>query len=78
MAIQEDHNSALTNIFSIALYLGESFASLKVFEKDKIILSKKVFLPQVNLRNLLQQVKKSLTTDFSENFQIDKPYIVTK
>lgn len=69
---------AKTENNSIALYLGESFASLKVFNSNQVLLSKDVFLPQVNLRNLLQSVKKTLSTDHSESFSVQNAYIVTK
>lgn len=58
----------------IALYLGESYATLKVFNQENLLLSKNVFLPQVNLKNLLQNVKKSLP----EGLVIHDAYIVCR
>ena len=58
---------------AIALYLGESYASLGAFDfSEKEIFEKSVFLPQVSFKNLLTQTKQKVlehlgTEDFSEN-----------
>ncbi len=70
--------SATTAAPVIALYLGESYASLGVFDSTKKeIFEKTVFLPQVSLKNLLTQTKQKI----SENNPNEvKPsfFVVTK
>jgi hypothetical protein len=62
----------------IALYLGESYASLGVFDlAQKEIFEKSVFLPQVSLKNLLGQAKLKLSENLSSD-AIPHFYIVTK
>lgn len=62
----------------IALYLGESYASLGAFDlKQKEIFEKTVFLPQVSFKNLLSQAKQKiseagLSTDTSHFFIVTK------
>lgn len=67
---------------TIALYLGESYASLGAYvgvldSSQKEIFEKSVFLPQVSLKNLLLQTKNKLDESASpaENFDF---YVVTK
>ncbi len=58
---------------AIALYLGESYASLGAFDlSEKEIFEKSVFLPQVSFKNLLTQTKLKIlehlgVEDFSEH-----------
>lgn len=63
---------------AIALYLGESYASIGVFElnnplNSSFLFDKSVFLPQVSLKNILAQSKAVL-----ENKPIKKVFIVTR
>lgn len=63
---------------AIALYLGESYASLGAFDPaQKEIFEKSVFLPQVSLKNLLTQTKQKLSEN---NFAEKNPqfFIVAK
>ncbi len=67
---------------AIALYLGESYATIGLFDTSKKKLAplyeKAIFLPQVSLKNLLNQTKIKFEELFPAN---DKPvpvYIVTK
>ncbi len=62
----------------IALYLGESYASLGVFDftskkKPKMLFEKSVFLPQVSFKNLLNQTKTALS-----EATFEKIFIVTR
>lgn len=62
---------------AIALYLGESYASLGAFDLSQALLfEKSVFLPQVSLKNLLMQTKQNLTEHLSE--EPVRFFIVTK
>lgn len=64
---------------AIALYLGESYASLGAFDSaQKEIFEKTVFLPQVSLKNLLTQTKQKLSEAGFENQESIPFYIVTK
>jgi hypothetical protein len=68
---------------SIALYLGETYASLGLFDlaqKSKPVLSfeKSVFLPQVSLKNLLGQTKVKLQEIYGEQSEPVPVYVVTK
>ena len=70
--------SAPTTAPVIALYLGESYASLGVFDSaQKEIFEKTVFLPQVSLKNLLTQTKQKLSESGLAE-AIPNFYIVTK
>lgn len=70
--------SAPTTSPVIALYLGESYASLGVFDSTKKeIFEKSVFLPQVSLKNLLTQTKQQLS-ELGYPDTIPQFYIVTK
>ncbi len=63
---------------AIALYLGESYASLGVFDlAHNEIFQKSVFLPQVSFKNLLIQTKQNLSAFMNENEPV-RFYIVTK
>ena len=67
---------------SIALYLGESYASIGVFdlqtpEKPKILFEKLVFLPQISLKALLAQVK-SLPTELFNSEELKNIYVVSR
>ncbi len=68
--------------YRIALYLGESYASLGVFDissrakagkAEKMVFEKSVFLPQVSFKNLLNQTKAA-----NPDIEITKIYIVTR
>lgn len=68
---------------AIALYLGETYASLGIFDLAKssqhsIQFEKSVFLPQVSLKNLLSQTKTKLQELHGENTEPVSVYIVTK
>lgn len=70
--------SALTKAPVIALYLGESYASLGAFDSaQKEIVEKTVFLPQVSLKNLLTQTKQKLSEAGYEG-TIPSFFLVTK
>lgn len=63
---------------AIALYLGESYASLGVFDfknkkKPTMLFEKSVFLPQVSFKNLLNQTKNALP-----DLTFEKIFIVTR
>lgn len=63
---------------TIALYLGESYASLGAFDSTQNeILEKTVFLPQVSFKNLLTQTKQKLS-DGGFGEQIPRFFIVSK
>ncbi|MBC7420185.1 MAG: hypothetical protein H7328_05605 [Bdellovibrio sp.] len=70
---------------AIALYLGESYASLGVFDlknkkkptqKHTLLFEKSVFLPQVSFKNLLNQTKAALPELAETGFK--KIFIVTR
>ena len=67
---------------AIALYLGESYASLGAFDLSrKVIFEKSVFLPQVSFKNILTQTKQKVLEHLgSENMTADpiRFFIVTK
>lgn len=68
---------------SIALYLGETYASLGLFDLEqgpnaKLVFEKSVFLPQVSLKTLLNQTKIQLTEKFGETTEPVNTYVVTK
>ncbi len=67
---------------AIALYLGESYASLGAFDlSQKEIFEKSVFLPQVSFKNLLTQAKKKLLEHSGEENFDEQPvrfFIVSK
>ncbi len=67
---------------SIALYIGESYASLAVFDlqnpqKPKNLFEKLVFLPQISLKTLLQQTKQALPDLFADS-EIKNIFVVTR
>ncbi|MBC7467629.1 MAG: hypothetical protein H7256_16680 [Bdellovibrio sp.] len=71
-------NNAPNNASAIALYLGESYASLGVFnlsekKSPQLSFEKSVFLPQISFKNLLNQTKVALP-----EAQIKKVFIVTR
>lgn len=72
---------------AIALYLGESYATIGLFDisskkKPKLLFEKAIFLPQVSLKNLLNLTKLKI----QEYFEVEPPftelslpvYVVTK
>src|SRR4051794_23651625 len=68
---------------AIALYLGETYASLGIFEREQnsqsaITFEKSVFLPQVSLKNLLSQAKIKWNEIYGEDAGPIQVYIVTK
>lgn len=64
---------------AIALYLGETYATIGIFDgSSKALYEKSVFLPQVSLKNLLNQAKVQLNTHFPEFTEEFPVYIVTK
>jgi hypothetical protein len=68
---------------AIALYLGETYATIGLFDgetpsKAKLLFEKSVFLPQVSLKNLLAQVKAQYDLNFSEHASEIPVFIVTK
>lgn len=67
---------------AIALYLGETYATIGLFDLDNKsqtpLYEKSVFLPQISLKNLLQQTKIQLTEKFADNTEIIPVYVVTK
>ena len=68
---------------AIALYLGESYATIGLFDtsqKNQLapLFEKSIFLPQVSLKNLLNQTKIKLQEHFSESTADIPVYIVTK
>lgn len=68
---------------AIALYLGETYATIGLFDgetpaKAKPLFEKSVFLPQVSLKNLLTQVKAQYDQNFSEHTSEIPVFIVTK
>jgi hypothetical protein len=66
---------------AIALYLGETYASLGIFDQEQsqpaIQFEKSVFLPQVSLKNLLSQTKIKLQESGAAAGPI-KVFVVTK
>lgn len=68
---------------AIALYLGESYATIGLFDTSKkkqqaALFEKSIFLPQVSLKNLLNQTKVKLQEHFADA-EVDIPvYIITK
>lgn len=67
---------------SIALYLGESYASIGVFdlqtpEKPKVLFEKLVFLPQISLKAVLAQIK-SLPVEFFNPADLKNIYVVSR
>lgn len=68
---------------AIALYLGESFATIGLFdESDKKnvtpVFEKSIFLPQITLKNLFLQTKNKISELFPNLEQPISIYIVTK
>lgn len=68
---------------AIALYLGESYATIGLFDISKKkqaapLFEKSIFLPQVSLKNLLNQTKAKLIEHFTESQEDIQVYIVTK
>lgn len=68
---------------AVALYLGETYATIGLFEAGntaagKALYEKSVFLPQVSLKNLLNQTKLQLAAHFPEYAEEFPVYIVTK
>ncbi len=68
---------------AIALYLGETYASLGIFDLAKgtqqsIQFEKSVFLPQVSLKNLLAQSKLKLHEIYGEAAEPVSVFVVTK
>lgn len=68
---------------AIALYLGESYATIGLFDTSHklptaALFEKSIFLPQVSLKNLLNQTKIKVKELFTECDEIVPVYIVTK
>ena len=67
---------------AIALYLGESYATIGLFDTSNIqtapLYEKAIFLPQVSLKNLLNQTKVKFEEFFPANETPVQVYIVTK
>ena len=68
---------------AIALYLGETYASIGVFDVEKkskpaLRFEKSVFLPQVSLKNLLAQTKIKLQEIFPDTTEPVSVFVVTK
>jgi hypothetical protein len=72
----------MTSTPTIALYLGESYATIGLFDIQKkntraLLLEKSIFLPQVSLKNLLAQVKVKYLEHFPDQSEANI-YVVTK
>ncbi|MEQ1722094.1 MAG: hypothetical protein ABL930_02895 [Pseudobdellovibrio sp.] len=72
----------MTSTPAIALYLGESYATIGFFDIPKknsraLLFEKSIFLPQVSLKNLLTQVKVKYLEYFPEQSEANI-YVVTK
>ena len=68
---------------TIALYLGETYATLGIFDssdqkKASLLFEKSVFLPQTSLKNLLNQAKVKFEEHFKDTTESAEVYIVTK
>ncbi len=67
---------------AIALYLGESYATIGLFDtskkKSSALFEKSIFLPQVSLKNLLNQTKIKFDELFPANEIPVSVYVVTK
>lgn len=71
---------------AFALYLGETYATIGLFETADLkksgtpipLWEKSVFLPQISLKNLLNQAKTQLTAHFADHSAELPVYIVTK
>lgn len=64
---------------AIALYIGESYASIGLFDtSQKILFQKSIFLPQVSLKNLLNQTKIQIQEHFPEYSEALPIFVVTK
>lgn len=68
---------------AIALYLGETYASIGLFDQSgeknqAAVFEKSVFLPQISLKNLLNQTAAQLKILAPENEAPVQVYIVTK
>jgi hypothetical protein len=72
----------MTSTPAIALYLGESYATIGLFDIPKkntraLLIEKSIFLPQVSLKNLLAQVKVKYLEHFQDQNEANI-YVVTK
>jgi hypothetical protein len=72
----------MTSTPAIALYLGESYATIGLFDipkknKRTLLFEKSIFLPQVSLKNLLAQVQVKYFEHFPEKSEATV-YVVTK
>ncbi len=68
---------------AVALYIGESYASIGLFDtseknSQKILFQKSIFLPQISLKNLLSQTKTHIIEHFPEINDSLPVYVVTK
>lgn len=67
---------------AIALYLGESYATIGLFDTSKKqsvpLYEKAIFLPQISLKNLLNQTKIKFEELFPANETPVQVYVVTK
>lgn len=72
----------MTSKLAVALYLGESYATLGLFDisdrnSPSVLFEKSAFLPQVSLKSLLNQTRPHLTANGSEDTAVPV-YIVSK